>query len=87
MKAIEEEEGAAVSAAEIKEIVALIEENHIPAIFVERNGSRKTADVIARETGCTVYELDMLMSGDGEGIQPYLDAMDRNLTTILEAFS
>ena len=87
LKAIEEEEGAAVSDAEIKEIVALIEENHIPAIFVERNGSRKTADVIARETGCTVYELDMLMSGDGEGIQPYLDAMDRNLTTILEAFS
>lgn len=87
LKAIEEEEGAAVSAAEIKEIVALIEENHIPAIFVEKNGSRKTADMIARETGCKVYELDMLMSGDGEGIQPYLDAIDANLTIILEAFS
>lgn len=87
LKAIEEEEGATASAAEIKEITALIEENHIPAIFVEKNGSRKTADVIARETGCKVYELDMLMSGDGEGIQPYIDAIDRNLTTILEAFS
>lgn len=87
LKAIEEEEGATASAAEIKEITALIEENHIPAIFVEKNGSRKTADVIARETGCNVYELDMLMSGDGEGIQPYIDAIDRNLTTILEAFS
>lgn len=87
LKAIEEEEGATASAAEIKEIVALIEENHIPAIFVEKNGSRKTADVIARETGCSVYELDMLMSGDGEGIQPYIDAIDKNLTTILEAFS
>lgn len=87
LKAIEEEEGATASAAEIKEITALIEENHIPAIFVEKNGSRKTADVIARETGCKVYELDMLMSGDGEGIQPYIDAIDKNLTTILEAFS
>lgn len=87
LKAIEEEEGATASAAEIKEITALIEENHIPAIFVEKNGSRKTADVIARETGCKVYELDMLMSGNGEGIQPYIDAIDKNLTTILEAFS
>lgn len=87
LKAIEEEEGATASAAEIKEIVALIEENRIPAIFVEKNGSRKTADVLAWETGCKVCELDMLMSGDGEGIQPYLDAIDQNLTTILEAFS
>lgn len=87
LKAIEEEEGATASAAEIKEITVLIEENHIPAIFVEKNGSRKTADVIAQETGCKVYELDMLMSGDGEGIQPYLDAIGSNLTTILEAFS
>lgn len=87
LKAIEEEEGATASAAEIKEIVALIEENQIPAIFVEKNGSRKTADVIALETGCRVYELDMLMSGDGEGIQPYIDAIEQNLTTVLEAFS
>ena len=86
LKAIEEEEGAAASAAEIREIVSLIEENDIPAIFAEKNGSRKTADVIARETGCKVYELDMLMSGDGTGIQPYIDAIDANLTTILEAF-
>lgn len=87
LKAIEEEDGATASAAEIKEIVALIEEQHIPAIFVEKNGSRKTADVIARETGCKVYELDMLMSGDGEGIQPYIDAIEGNLITISEAFS
>lgn len=86
LKAIEEEEGAAASAAEIREIVSLIEENDIPAIFAEKNGSRKTADVIARETGCRVYELDMLMSGDGTGIQPYIDAINANLTTILEAF-
>lgn len=87
LKAIEEEEGATASAAEVKEIVALIEAYHIPAIFVEKNGSRKTADVIARETGCKVYELDMLMSGDGEGIQPYTDAIEGNLITISEAFS
>ncbi len=85
LKAIEEEEGSTASAAEIKEITALIQEYDIPAIFVEKNGSRATAEVIARETGCAVYELDMLMSGEGAGIQPYLDAMNANITTIREA--
>lgn len=87
LRAIEEEDGATVSAAEIKELVALIEESHIPAIFVEKNGSRLAADVLSRETGCAVCELDLLMSGDGQGIQPYLDAMEANLKSVLTAFS
>lgn len=85
-KSIEEEEGAETSAAEIKEIVGLIEEYHIPAIFTERNGSDATAQAIARETGCKVYQLDMIMSGNGSGIQPYIDAMTANIQTIVEAF-
>ena len=85
LKAIEEEEGTETSAAEIKEIVGLIEEYHIPAIFTERNGSDATAKAISRETGCAVYQLDMIMSGDGTGIQPYIDAMTANLQTIAEA--
>lgn len=87
LKAIEEEDGSTVSAAEIKELTALIEDKDIPAIFVERNGSRSAAEVLSRETGCAVYELDMLMSGGGEGLQPYLDAMNANLETVLTAFS
>lgn len=87
LRAIEEEDGSTVSAAEIKELAALIESENIPAIFVERNGSRSAAEVLSRETGCAVYELDMLMSGDGRGIQPYIDAMDANLMRVLTAFS
>ena len=85
LKAIEEEEGSEASAAEIKEIVALIEEYDIPAIFTEVNGSDATAQAISRETGCEIYQLDMIMSGDGTGIQPYVDAMEKNMDTILEA--
>ena len=85
LKAIEEEEGSEASAAEIKEIVSLVEEYDIPAIFTEVNGSDATAQAIARETGCEVYALDMIMSGDGTGMQPYLDAMQKNLDTIVEA--
>ena len=43
------------------------------------------ARAISRETGCAVYQLDMIMSGDGTGIQPYLDAMQKNIDTIAEA--
>lgn len=85
LKAIEEEEGSTASAAEIREITALIEEYRIPAIFVEKNGSDATARAIQRETGVAVYQLDMIMSGDGTGIQPYIDAMRHNTDTILEA--
>ena len=85
LASIEEEEGSEASAKELEEIIALVEEYDIPAIFVEKNGSRRSADVIARETGCQVYELDLIMSGDGTGIEPYIQAMDQNLSTILEA--
>lgn len=85
LKSIEEEEGSEASAAEIQEIIGLIESYHIPAIFTEVNGSDATAQAIARETGCAVYQLDMIMSGDGTGIQPYIDAMQKNLDTIVEA--
>lgn len=87
LKAIEEEEGATVSASELREIVELVREYNIPAIFIERNGSAATAEAIAAETGCEVYELDMIMSGDGTGIQPYITAMSKNLTVILEALA
>lgn len=86
LRAVEEEDGAAVSAAEIEELAALIENEGIPAIFVERNGSSTAAEVLSRETGCQVYELDLLMSGDGQGLLPYVDAMEANLAAVLSAF-
>lgn len=82
LKSIEEEEGSEASAAEIKEIVGLIEQYQLPALYTEVNGSTATAEAIARETGVAVYPLDMIMSGEGTGIHPYLDAMKKNLQTI-----
>ena len=85
LEAIEEEAGSEASAREIKEISELVKEHRIPAIFTEKNGSAATANAIARETGCKVYALDMIMSGEGSGIQPYIDAMTYNIQTVLEA--
>lgn len=85
LKSIEEEEGSEASAAEMKEIIALIEEYDIPAIFTEVNGSYATAQAIARETGVEVYTLNMIMSGEGRGIEPYIEAMNANYDAILQA--
>lgn len=80
LESVEEESGSEASAQELKHLIGIVRENDLPAIFTERNGSTSAADVISRETGVTVYSLDMAMSGDS-----YFDAMYRNIDTIKEA--
>ena len=79
-KAIEEESGQEASAAELKELIELVNKHQLPAVFTERNGSVSAAEVIAAETGCKLYALDMAMSGDS-----YFTAMYHNIDTIKEA--
>lgn len=63
LRAIEEEAGSEASAKEIVTIAQLVHELDIPVIFTEVNGSDATAKAIARETGCTVAQLSMMMDG------------------------
>lgn len=79
-KAIEEESGSEASAAELKEIITLVREHDMKAIFVEANGSTAAAEVIAAETGVAVYTLDMAMAGDS-----WFEAMYHNIDTLKEA--
>ncbi len=81
--AVEEEEGAEASAGEIKEICDLIGEHHIPAIFVEKNGSTNAAQIIARETGAKIYTLTTMMDGQTD----YFTAMRENIAAVKEALS
>jgi ABC-type Zn uptake system ZnuABC Zn-binding protein ZnuA len=60
----------------------LIQHNQLPAVFIEKNGSVSAADVIAAETGVTVFTLDMTISGDS-----YFSAMYQNIDTIKEALT
>lgn len=84
LKSIEEEEGAEASAADLKEVLGLVREYGLPAIFVEANGSDAAAKAIARETGCRVISLDMIMSGEGTGLRPWLEAMEANYAAVAE---
>lgn len=63
LESIEEEAGSEASAKEIVEITELVREYQLPVVFTEVNGSDATARAIARETGCRVAQLSMLMDG------------------------
>ena len=88
LAAIEEEEGSEASAQVINGTVSLVKENRIPVIFTEVNGSDATAQAIARETGCSVGQLTMLMDGPDDGaLSNYLDGLSANLTAIVDGFA
>ncbi|MBR2937512.1 MAG: zinc ABC transporter substrate-binding protein [Oscillospiraceae bacterium] len=80
LKAVEEESGSEASARELIEIIDLIQDQQLPAIFTETNGSTAAAELIARETGIKIYTLDMAISGSD-----YFTIMYRNIDTIKEA--
>lgn len=88
LAAIEEEEGSEASAQVINETVSLVKEKQIPVIFTEVNGSDATARAIARETGCAVAQLTMLMDGPDDGaLSNYLDGLSANVTAIVNGFA
>ena len=81
LESVEEESGSEASAKDLIHLTELVRDHNLPAIFTEVSGSDSAARVIARETGCKVYALDMAMSGDS-----YFEAMYHNIDTIREAF-
>lgn len=86
LASVEEEEGSEASAKTITEIVGLVEEYQLPAIFTETNGSDATARTVCRECGIETYPLSMCMSGDGHGLEGYASVLRSNIETILEAY-
>lgn len=80
LESVEEESGSEASAKDLIHLTELVRDHNLPAIFTEISGSDSAAQVIARETGCKVYALDMAMSGDS-----YFEAMYHNIDTIREA--
>ena len=89
LRAIEEESGSEASAQEVSQILQEVESHSLPAIFTEKNGSDSTAQVIQRESGVAIYQLNLLMSGDKDtdGLAAYIAGMDANVAVIQEAFA
>ena len=82
LTAVEEESGSEASAKQLIGLISTVRQHDLPAVFTEANGSDASARVIAAETGCGVFTLDMAMAGDD-----YFEAMKHNIDTIREAFS
>lgn len=80
LRAVEEESGSEASAAELIELIEMVEHHNLPAIFTETNGADAAAKAISAETGVSVRTLDMAMSGSS-----YFDAMYHNIDTLKEA--
>lgn len=91
LASIEEEAGSEASAREIVEITELVKEYDIPVIFTERSGSDATANAIARETGCKVLQLNMLMSPpedpDEDKLSYYVQGLLENRAVIINGFA
>jgi len=81
---IEREPGTYPSAREVANIIDLVRENDVNAIFVEPQYSRTAADTIARETGVSVYVLDPIVTGELDK-DAYINLMNYNLETLIEA--
>lgn len=80
LKAIEEESGSEASARELKELIGLVRDHRLKAVFTETNGSASAAHIIAAETGAAILTLDMAMAGED-----YFAAMYHNIDTVREA--
>lgn len=87
---VENEPGQEPSAKEMDELIQIVNKEKIPALFVESQYPASAAQVISSETGATVYELDLVVTGnlklsDEEVRSAYENAMRKNAETILEA--
>lgn len=80
LAAVEEEYGSEASAQELIELIGLVREHRLAAIFIEENGSVSAADIIAAETDTNIFILNMAMTGED-----YFAAMYHNIDTIKEA--
>ena len=78
--AIEEESGSEASAKELIGMISLVQDQQIPAIFTEINGSISAPQIISAETGVSVHALNM-----GMGEADYFEMMHYNIDTLKEA--
>ncbi len=85
---IESEPGTEPSARELADTIKLVRARGVKALFGEPQFSDRSAQVIARETGTRVYQLDPVVTGPSapdEARDAYLRAMKSNLAVLQEA--
>jgi len=85
---VEREPGTEPNARELADIVKLVREQGVKALFAEPQFSDRSAQAIARETGVKVHELDPVATGPsdpGAARGAWLAAMEKNLAVLQDA--
>jgi len=85
---VEREPGAEPSARELSETIDLVRERGVKALATEPQYSDRTAQVIARETGVGICELDPVVTGPAsaaEARNAWVVAMEKNLVALRDA--
>ncbi len=83
---IEREPGSEPSARDLADIIDLVNETGVHALFVEPQYPETSADVIAAETDARVYTLDPGVSGEMNK-DAYITMMKNNLKVLKKALS
>ena len=83
---IEREPGTYPCSKDVAQIIDLVKEKDVKAIFVEPQYSRSAADTISRETNVKVYDLDPIVTGELKK-DAYIKLMEENLNNLQEALS
>ncbi len=81
---VEKEPGAEPSAGDLAEIIKIVRQRKVKAIFAEPQYPAKSAEAIARETGAKVFLLDPAVTGPME-LDAYIKIMEKNLKVLKEA--
>ena len=85
---IAREPGTEPSARELADTIGLVRERKVKVLFAEPQFPDKSAQVISRETGAKVYELDPVVTGPTEPSEArgaFMRAMEKNLGVLQEA--
>jgi len=85
---IAREPGTEPSARELADTIGLVRQRKVKALFAEPQFPDKSAQVISRETGVKVHELDPVVTGPSEPSEArgaFLRAMEKNLGVLQEA--
>ncbi len=85
-KVVNREPDSQPSAKELAETIRLIRGTGVKAVFAEPQYPQSAANIVAHESGVSVYLLDPSVTGENDK-NAYLDAMENNLTVLKRALS
>lgn len=84
VRVVNREPDSQPNAKELAETIRMIREAGVKAVFAEPQYPQSAADIVATESGATVYVLDPAVTGE-DNQDAYLDAMEQNLEVLKEA--